>query len=243
MALNLPPLRENRKLYGGIAAAAAGYVVWRWWAARQTTYPASADTTMDGTVTDVPGGSYGPGNVQYGGADITGDTGTTPTTNAEWTNAAAQLLVNAGWDGMTVQVALGKYLTAQALTSQEEQIVRSAIAVAGSPPVGTHSIIHDTSGAGTSTGVTVPTSAPYGFRNLFVTTSAAETAWKPVPGASGYDLQYGEGFPNPGRASSTAGTTATFYGLKSKRVYRYKVRAKNSKGAGPWSSDQWFRTK
>lgn len=143
MALNLPSWKDPkaRKVYLMVGAAAAGFVGYRWWQARNTSAGRPVDSTLGtGSVVEGGGGGLAPGgNVQYGGADIGGEG--PPATNADWANLAVQLLVNQGWDGATVQVALGKYLNRQALTDAEVNIVQAAIAVAGSPPVGTFTIL------------------------------------------------------------------------------------------------------
>jgi len=147
MPLNIPSWKDPKakKVYMLAGAAAAGFVAYRWWQSRSTPVT-SVDSTMDtGSVTDAAGGGTAEGNVQYGGANIGSDV---PLTNADWTNRAVQLLVDQGWDGKTVQVALGKYLNRQDLTDAEVEIVQAAIAVAGFPPVGTYTILHDISGGG-----------------------------------------------------------------------------------------------
>lgn len=57
-------------------------------------------------------------------------------TNAEWTRAATDFLVTAGWESKLITGALGKYLAMQGLTEQEKEIVLAARGVAGDPPVG-----------------------------------------------------------------------------------------------------------
>lgn len=58
------------------------------------------------------------------------------TTNGQWSQAAEEYLVNnTGADANTVGNALGKYITGQALSADQVQIVESAIAFTGYPPV------------------------------------------------------------------------------------------------------------
>lgn len=58
------------------------------------------------------------------------------TSNAEWAQYVEQYEINnMGADAPTVGNAIGKYLTGQALTSEQVGIVQSAIAIAGYPPV------------------------------------------------------------------------------------------------------------
>lgn len=237
MALDLPSIKGNKRLYVIVGGVAAAYVGFRWYRNRSVAPPVDANVTGTSSVTDAAGGSYGPGNVQYGGADITGES-ETPTTNAQWTDAAVTRLVQQGWDGATVQAALGKYLTDQALTTNEETIVRAAIAVAGNPPQGSHAVVHIPTPAPSA--VTTPKSAPGGFRNVFVDRTTAQTAWGSVATATGYEVMY---LSAGNKTSRTATPSATFYGLKPGARFNYKVRAFNSAGSGPWSGTQYFVTK
>ena len=139
--MKLPDVSGNKKIYLYVGGAAAVYIGYRYWknqsnAAALTPVEATTDTS---SVTDTAGGAYGPGNTQYAG---TGDINGTPATNADWTNNAVQMMSNYGWDPATVAAALGKYLGAIALTDAEITIVRTALGLAGSPPVGSFTIIH-----------------------------------------------------------------------------------------------------
>jgi hypothetical protein len=249
MAIEIPSFKENRQTYLAAGGVAAAYVGYRWWTARGTSGEEPADTAVDGgSVTDTPGGDYGPGNVQYGGADISDPAQIS--TNAEWTAFAVAAMVQQGWDGQVAQAAIGKYLTDQVLTATEEGIVRAAVAVAGWPPQGKHTITSMPAPTPTPTPPptapkpSAPKSAPSGFHNLFVSSTSAESKWSMVPGATNYEVEYGAMFKNPGAIRKTSGaTTATFYGLKPATRYTYRVRATSSAGAGPWSGTQWFRTK
>lgn len=65
-----------------------------------------------------------------------------PTTNAAWTTRAVSRLSEVGWDPKDVASALGRYLgrQPQANTAGVE-IVRTALAMVGSPPSGEYSLI------------------------------------------------------------------------------------------------------
>ena len=145
MPLNIPSFKDPqaRKVYLLVGAAAAGAVVYMWWRSRSTTTAAVTTSGVDsGSVTDAEGGGLAAGgNVQYGGANI-GSTDQAPTTNSAWSQYAVDLMTQQGWDGITVASALGKYLGDQGLTDAEIDVVRSALALAGLPPEGTHTIRH-----------------------------------------------------------------------------------------------------
>lgn len=57
-----------------------------------------------------------------------------PTTNAAWAQQASGLLAQHGYAQMSVDAALGKYLSNQNLTADEYSIVQAAIGLEGSPP-------------------------------------------------------------------------------------------------------------
>jgi len=88
-----------------------------------------------GAVSDV-GGYYAYGQAIGSGGNVAG--GNLPgatTTDAQWTQAAIQQLEADGYNAQDVVAALGAYLNGGALTSLQQQIVQSAIAVEGYPPV------------------------------------------------------------------------------------------------------------
>lgn len=59
---------------------------------------------------------------------------TTPTTNAQWTQAVLPQLKAAGFNEMSALTALGKYLTGRSLTNDQEHVVEAAIGFEGYPP-------------------------------------------------------------------------------------------------------------
>lgn len=198
--VDVPVAGRMKKVYILVpAVAAAGYVGWRWYQARQDA--ASADTsTSDGIYTtpdqsemglSTAGGTYDPtGNTGTTTTDTTGDT---ISTNAQWTQKAVELLGNAGYDSATVYGALGDFLARRSLTSTEATIARAALAAAGQPPQnGPFSVIEQ---ASTGNG---NLAAPADLRALHpATTSQISLQWNAVPGALHYriyrtDLDKGE---------------------------------------------------
>lgn len=141
MPLNLPSWKDPkaRQVYLLAGAVAVGFVSYRWWVARTSTVEVVSGEMDTSSVTDAAGGGTFGGNVQYGGANINSND-IAPTTDAEWTQYAVELMTTQGYDGATVLAALGKYLGNQSMTESEITIVRAALAVAGSPPGGSHAI-------------------------------------------------------------------------------------------------------
>ena len=134
---------RNWLIIGGLGAAAVAI----WWIMRPK--PAADQTATDGT--QFPGdtgysGAYGTTPSLYGytdpstGAFITGvgaGSGgyvTQPTTNASWAQEVEAYLQNLGYDPMAVATAIGKYLTGQTLTSDQQGIVAAAQGFFGPPP-------------------------------------------------------------------------------------------------------------
>ena len=105
-----------------------------------------------------------------------------PTTNAEWTQAAIDYLMQLGVDGGTLSEALGLYLESKPMTASQQSMVRRAIAVMGYPPTGTHQII----------GITATTvAAPTGLHAIDTTNSSLRIGWTPSTGAASYNVYEG----------------------------------------------------
>lgn len=141
---------------GGVGVVAAVYWYSKKTKAAATTAPISADTSATDSSTsgldstdlygsdssgyyDYSTGTYGgtapypsPYGSPYGYPP--GSTTYVPTTNAQWAQQAETLLVQENFDATQVAIALGKYLTGQALTSDQLSIVQAAIALEGEPP-------------------------------------------------------------------------------------------------------------
>lgn len=158
-----PPMKKSTRnwmLIGGVGAA--GIVVWYIMRARSQASTTSQDPSIDPT-TGIPYaqesssgyGGYGVGGAgvpqQFGyydpqtGQYITG-TGsvTTPPTNASWAQQVEAYLQTVGYDPTTVAAALGKYLTGQTLTSDQQGIVAAGVGFYGNPPMGAPPIVPTT---------------------------------------------------------------------------------------------------
>lgn len=75
------------------------------------------------------GGSGGGGGMSY-------TPGTTVTSNAQWSQNAANALLGQGQDPTVVQSALAKYLAGQSLSIAEQAVVNAALRSNGTPPEG-----------------------------------------------------------------------------------------------------------
>lgn len=166
------------------------------------------------------------------------------TSNAQWAQAAEQYMQNnAGGDPATIGNALGKYITGQPLTTDQQTIVQQAIAFEDYPPVaGTNGYppSMNTTGGGSS----VPT--PDGFSARPTGSTTADIWWHPVSGATTYTVQI-MGPSSPGGSaftgqwqtvSTTPQTSATASGLMPGTTYQVQVYATNSAGnsapTAPW---------
>lgn len=181
----------KKKIVIGVGGAAAAFVLWRYWQARQAgdgAVPGDSDGdgfADGGTLPSVSGAvrednGYGLPDGSGTSSDSYGFSGTT---NSQWTQYAATQLSAASdkWSYGDVLEALGQYLNNRPLTSVQQQIVQAAIAAAGPPPEGTHPII-----PGGDTALSV---APKNLRAWDTTTSTQiGFQWDAVPGATQYRI-------------------------------------------------------
>jgi len=220
----------------GVAAAFVGY---RYYVARSSagTGTSAADTAAgdfgDGSAVPDVLGAVSPDN-SYGISDTsTASTQTTSlTTNAAWSQSAAQQLTQSDtWSYTDIVQALGAYLAGTPLTTLQQAIVRSAIAVTGYPPVGAPSII--------SGGDTAMVVAPTGLKATTTSTTATLTV-NPVAGAGSYRAYDQKSATNIG---SSSGPTITVGGLLPNTSYTFHVRALSSSGQlGPASEHVTVKT-
>lgn len=169
----------------------------------------------DAAAMDAQGNYQMPANSGYGYGGYAGGSGGgvfgtgTPgsfTSNAEWAQyVEAYEENNLGADAPTVGNAIGKYLTGQALTSDQIGLVQSAIAIAGYPPV----------------------SGPNGNPPNYVTGTTGTTTPPPPPDGTGTTTPP----PPPGNTGVTQAKPVT--GLKIVAKTKSSVTIKWNKTAAP----------
>lgn len=124
-------------------------------------------------------------------SNYTGEAPDAIDTNAEWTQAAINVLTSYGASPVAVSSALGKYLDRRPLNSVEMDLVRQAIAAAGPPPVGgPYQLIEEQAGAATG---------PPDVTGLRA--SGTTISWNNATGAAGWEIRR-DGYATPTRVSS-----------------------------------------
>lgn len=231
----------DKRVVIGIGAAIVAFLAWRYWLAGSGAEPVdeAADSGFEdgGTIPGVDGATDWYGSGGGGGSSTGDDTSSTPQqirTNAQWSQYARdQLLVTDSYTGTAIGAALGNYLAGRPLSTQQQEIVRAAIALAGYPPVGTFVVV-----PGGDTDVTV---APTGLKVTGVTTTAVTLSWSAVSGADEYRIYRGGVSQNVGTSRDTTGQVG---GLQPNTSYTFQVAALSSAGkAGPRSSSVSAKTK
>lgn len=232
----------NKKVVVGVGVAVVGFLGWRYYrsssAVSSTADAAAEDTGYEdgGTIPSVSGATdwYGSGSSSTSTGTASDGTSTQILTNAQWSAYARdQLLAVDAYNGQAISEALGNYLSGTALSSDQQKIVRSAIGVAGYPPVGTHVIIPG--------GDTSVSTAPGGLRVTAVTASSVDLAWNPMDGVNTFSV-YRSDVSVPVSTSRTA-TTATVGGLEPNKSYSFQVAALSASGQpGPKSSQVTAKT-
>ena len=197
---------------------------------------ASALSAQTGYNYPVPAGGYGGGGSSFPSGGSTGATGFT--SNPQWAQAAEDYLVqNTGANPQAVGNALGKYIVGSPVADADHSIINQAIAFEGIPPVpgadGFPPGIRTAPVEGTPPPVTkAPAVAPSGLSQT-PHGSVVNYGWSVVSGATGYD------FEQDGKSMSETGDHIAGLAV-AKGVHKWRVRAKNSAGTGPWSGFRSF---
>lgn len=188
-----------------VAVLAGLYVVYRY---RKASLADETTTTMvvnpaSGTAVDA---QQGDAVADTSTSDTTGSTSVIGT-NDEWTRVTVERLTSIGYDPAMATTALSLYLAGQPLSTDQVNLVRSAIGLSGNPPGGKYEVIRAPA-TETSTTPSVPSSST----PTAVVTQPAKVkpvATKPTPAASpvaaqpakppakaGYDIVWHKGPSN-----------------------------------------------
>lgn len=237
--VKVPGIGKMKKKYIFIPAGlAVAYVAFQWYRAGQEEDPEPGADGFYNTDLSEMGLSTGGGRSNVGGN--TPDPNTDGTredvidTNAEWTNKAAELLGQAGYDAMVVYAALGEFLARRALDKNEATIARAAIAAAGMPPVGRPWSVIEEASSGTGT---LP--APSGLKVTATTHTSITLDWSSVAGAGSYQI-----FRNGASAGTASGSAFNATGLAANTTYKFSVAAIGTTGkSGPKSGEVSGKTK
>lgn len=242
--LDVPKVgKVPKKVLIPLVIGLAGFVAWRFYVYKTdggtTADPAAASDFADGGTPPGVVGAVSPTNSYGADTGATGDvtpSNSMPKSNAEWSQQVAELLQQSDrWSYADIVTALGNYLGSKGLTTVQQDIVRSAIALKGYPPSGSYSIIPLVSGG--STPIIV---APSGV-TVTTTDTTATVSFSPVAGATSYRL-YRDGV---GTNIGTSGSSPiTVGGLTPNTNYTFKVAAFPPSGnSGPFSAKVSGKTK
>jgi hypothetical protein len=229
-----------KKIIIPIAVAAAAFVGYRYWVARNDTGTgedaAVSDFAAEGTAPGVIG-AVSPNNAYGGDTGATGDVSNPLgrfTTNAEWTDyVVGKLQQSESWTYNEIVTAIGNGLAGKPTTTAQQDILRAAIAIGGNPPSGAITIV---------TGGNVPlTVAPGNARASAIGTDNVQISFDAVPGASSYQV-YRSGVSSiVGNGNSSPITVG---GLRPTTTYYFTVAAVTAAGTlGPKSGTVTAKTK
>lgn len=237
--VNVPGIGPVKDTYvwAGVAIT-AGIVGYAWW--RKSSTPADfVGAEPEDYATDDYESPLGSSGTNSTGNYSTVDPNAIDT-NGEWTIAAVDTLTDAGWDASSVFIALGKYLARQRLTANQIEIVQSAIAAHGPPPVGGPFPILETLPDPPSTGNPDPDPdpepsaklpAPQGFRVIQAWPRSLMLGWGAVSGAKGYVIN--EVSANRYPTNMRLGEGATQHQIQQELVpggnYHFTIAALNDK--------------
>jgi chitodextrinase len=244
--VDLPGVGQvDKRVVLGVGGVAVVFVGWKWWQARDAAAydpegePVDPGMEDPGVLPPVagavrPDNDYGlPGDENTG----SGSYGFTGRTNSQWTQyATGQLTASESWSYTAIVSALGKYLKGKPLSTDEQNIVQAAIAVAGYPPESPNAPIVP----GGNTKMTV---APTGVRVVSTTTNTATLSWSPVAGAESYRVYRSGASTNIG-ATDHPNTSITVSGLSPNTEYSFQVAADSiGQEPGPKSASVKGKTK
>lgn len=236
----------DKKVVAAVVVGAVGFIGYRRWQASKV--PAETATTDTATLnsefdnTGDPSavlGAVRPNN-DYGIPDTSAAPITSPddfgfrgTTNDQWTQyVATQLSQSDRWSYTDIVEALGNYLAQKPTTAAQQGIVNAAIAVAGMPPSGSHTLV---------SGGNVPLTVAPTVTGITTTASTAVVTFTPVAGATTY-VAYRNGVAS--NVAASKGSPITVAGLQPNTDYTFTVRGVTAAGVtGPSSGSIKGKTK
>lgn len=229
--------KVNKKILIPIGVAAGGFVIYRYYVARQDVGTGEEEVSEYDESGLIPGvtGSVSPTN-SYGSPDNASpapeDYGFRGTSNSEWSQYVTTHLAQSDrWSYTDIVTALGNFLDRKPLSTLHQDIVRAGIALAGYPPVGAYTLI-----PGGNTDITV---APSGVKATSTATSIA-VSFNPVAGAASYSAYRGTGYP----VATNTRSPVTISGLRPNTTYSVHVAAVSASGkTGPHSGSISIKTK
>lgn len=225
----------KKKTLAILAGGAAAFVLFMYWRARSQFLEGEGEEILppEDPYEGLTDSGFGDGAVSGYDADRSSDTtATAPRSNAEWSQLAKERLLGS-YEPTAIDDALGRYLSRQPLTAQDQRIVQAAIAQAGYPPTGTFTII-----SGGDADITV---APTGVKATAKNSTTLNVTWNKVDGAHEYRLYRSGVAQNVGTSRDTK---AEIGGLQPGVTYTVYVRAVSASGKqGPRSSGAKGKTK
>jgi hypothetical protein len=188
-------------------------------------------------------GGYGGG---YGGGFPGPQSPGTFTSNAQWSQFAEDYLVNTvGESASDVGNALGKYITGQPLTTDQEAFVNQAIAFAGQPPVpGADGFPPSMRNAPAPPPPPPPHkggTAQNPVKGLHVSArfTQADVSWQPSKGATSYRVRIRDRHNHIVQEMNVTDTKITLHGLGKNVRYEANVLAEPA-ASGATIAKQWF---
>jgi len=141
------------------------------------------------------------------------------TTDDEWVNAVAPMLISADWDAQFVYLTLGKYLAGEELSSDEAALVRAAWGMKGKPPSG-RGIVLANSGGGSPGNNPPPPPPP----------ADNPPPPPPPPAETIYTFKSGD----------TLGRVAALYGMTARQLYDFGTNAASLEQYAQWHGKSSF---
>lgn len=187
------------------------------------------------------------GTTGSGGTTVV--TSSTYTSNAAWSQAVQQGLEaisgSTSYDGTDIGSALGAFLDRQALSPEQANLIQTALAEYGNPPVGTYTIIREPAkkpgngGSGGSGGnkkpeEKAPETAPDPL-TFSTSSNALDVSFPAVGGADKYQFDFSN------HHTAVVKVTSGKFSVKTVgKKGTFKVRAGNAHGWGPYGASKSF---